>query len=95
MCLFLLLSKNLTNGAMMSVRAFWRVSITRLLLTQICNFFFGTCFSMPVINVSLREDRGKTVLRALISDFRFLHEAKPSGKERRKASRCLSVGLGK
>ena len=66
-------------------------STTRLLLTQISNFFLETCFSMSVINFNLREDRGKIFIRVLILDFRFLQEAMLLGK----ASRCLSIELGK
>lgn len=66
-------------------------STTRLLLTQISNFFLETCFSMSVINFNQREDRGKIFIRVLILDFRFLQEAMLLGK----ASRCLSIELGK
>lgn len=70
-------------------------STTRLLLTQVSNFFLETCFSMSVMNFKLREDRGKIFIRVLILDFRFLQEAMLLGKKGGKASRCLSIELGK
>lgn len=83
-CRFRLHFKSLTNEATRSGEAFYRARVRKPSLSTDVSFLLWdqhACFVRTVINFSLREDRGKTVIRVLILGCRFLHGATLSGKE--------------
>lgn len=90
-----LYSKTLTTRAMVSMKAFWRAQMARLLLAQIATSPGETAHVLFCNWSTFQSNREQEYNPVLILDAGFLYRATLSGREGGKASRCIGIGLGK